>query len=355
MLYMAVELFLRSDAEIGVWILLGTIVQLAMHMGYHRDPKHFQGMSPFKTEMRRRIWATVVELDIGISTQMGLPRLIKQWQTDTCEPSNLQDGDFGQATTVMPPSRPETDLTPMLYRLAKARLMTTIGYIWDFAVDMRTYTYPDMMKMDQRLQEGHASIPECLRWRSMAHCITNSPQIIMQKVFLEIMFHRARIVLHGRYLHPSLGKKPSGYSQRACIDAALTLLGYQHMLQQETQPFCQLYQERWRVSSLVNHDFLLATSILCLYIKQQEGTDDEFQNEAIRSALRRSYDIWLSSSSSSKEASRAAKALSFIFGSSGPEAETFTLPEAPTSSNVADCFQGELSACMCASPVNWPS
>lgn len=168
----------------------------------------------------------------------------------------------------MPPSRPETDLTPMLYRLVKARMMTAIGLIWDFTADTRSYTYTEVMKLDKRLQDTHMSIPECLKWRFMAHCIMDSPQIIMQKVF---MFHRARIVLHRRYLHYSPMETQYGHCQQACLDAALKLLEYQHVLQEETQPFCQLYQERWRVSSLVNHDFLLATSILCFYLQQTHG------------------------------------------------------------------------------------
>ncbi|KPM41733.1 hypothetical protein AK830_g4834 [Neonectria ditissima] len=106
-------------------------------MGYHKDPKHFKEISPFTGEMRKRVWATVVELDIGISAQMGHPRLIKQWQADAKEPSNLLDADFDKDTKNMPPPRPETDLTPMLYRLVKARIMTIIGSIWDFPADTR--------------------------------------------------------------------------------------------------------------------------------------------------------------------------------------------------------------------------
>ncbi|RYO83618.1 hypothetical protein DL764_009438 [Monosporascus ibericus] len=351
MLYIAVELFLRNDAEIGIWILLGTIVQLAMHMGYHRDPKHFKGMSPFASEMRKRVWATIVELDLGISAQMGLPRLIKQWQTDTKEPSNLLDTDFNKASTDMPPSRPETDLTPMLYRLVKARIMTTIGFIWDFAADTRSYTYTEVMKMDTNLQDAHTSIPECLKWRSMAHCITDSPQVIMQKLFLEIIFYRAKIVLHRKYLHCSPTKAQYSHSHQACLDAALKLLEYQHMLQEETQPFCQLYQERWRVSSLVNHDFLLATSILCFYLQQTRGETHENAEapmvEPIRASLRRSHDIWLQSSNSSKEAQKAANALSVILGDrNAPGADSDIKTNTPlevlspsTYSNVGDYRQ----------------
>ncbi|KAK2612518.1 Trichosetin biosynthesis cluster transcription factor tf23 [Conoideocrella luteorostrata] len=350
MLYMAVELFLRNDAEIGNWILLGTIVQLALHMGYHRDPKRFKNISAFEGEMRKRIWATVVELDLGISAQMGLPRLIKQWQADAPEPLNLQDSDFNKATVVMPPSRPETDLTPMLYRIVKARLMTAIGYIWDFAADSRTYTHVEIMDMNKRLQDAHASIPEQLRWQSMAHCITNSPQLIMQKIFLEIMFQRARIVLHRRYLHGFPDNTDYNYSQEACLDAALTLLDYQQMLQDETQPFCQLYQERWKVSSLVNHDFLLAISVLCLYLKQPASDGEakptgSIPNETILGALKRSYYVWLSSSGSSKEALEATRALRLVLGIPRLETQTrspLELQQQPTSPdiNAASYCQG---------------
>ncbi|KAL9571855.1 hypothetical protein ACKAV7_004001 [Fusarium commune] len=53
MLYIAAEVFSSTDAEIDIWILTGNTVQIALHMGYHRDPKHFKGMSSF-AEMRRR-------------------------------------------------------------------------------------------------------------------------------------------------------------------------------------------------------------------------------------------------------------------------------------------------------------
>lgn len=290
-----------------------------MHMGYHRDPKHFK-ISPFAAEMRKRVWTTVVELDLGISTQMGLPRLIKHWQTDTGEPLNLYDNDFNQATTEMPCARLETELTPMLYRLVKARMVAVIGIIWDFSADTsRPYTYAEIMKMDSMLYNTHRSIPSCLQWRSMTHCIMDSPQIIMQKVFLEIMFHRARIMLHQGYLHNSQVKSRPSHSQQECIDAALKLLEHQHVLQEETQPVCRLYQERWRVSSLVNHDFLLATSVLCSYLQQacsspQDEADDPSLVETIWTCLQKTYDIWHCSSGSSNEARKAAKALSVVLG-----------------------------------------
>ncbi|KAF5675204.1 hypothetical protein FCIRC_7506 [Fusarium circinatum] len=317
MLYIAAEVFSSTDAEIDIWILTGNTVQIALHMGYHRDPKHFKGMSLFTAEMRRRVWATLVEMDLGLSAQMGLPRMIKQWQTDTQDPSNLQDNDFDKTTVEMPPSRPDTELTPILYRLVKARLTTTVGYIWDFAADVRPYTYTEVERMDNKLDEARKSIPDCLKWHSFARCITDSPQNIIQKIVLETLFYRAKIVLHRKFMFGPPAN--SADSKRIVLESALKLLDYQHILQEETQPFCQLYQERWRVSSLVNHDFLLATSILCYYLQntKHEGmqvSESAPIDETILASLRRSYDIWLQSSSSSKEARKVVKALAVVLG-----------------------------------------
>ncbi|KAI1145004.1 fungal-specific transcription factor domain-containing protein [Nemania diffusa] len=310
-LYFTNEHFLCKDAEIDVWIVLSIIVQIAIHTGYHKDPKHFKEMSPFTSEMRRRVWATIVELDLGISAQMGVPRLIKQRQVDTEEPRNLQDRDFNQATQRIPVARPESELTPMLYRIAKGRLMFSFGLIWDSATDVKSHSYAEVMEIDAKLESAHKSIPSCLEWQSITNCITDTPQIIMQKLFLKEIYWRAKIVLHRRFL-----SRQYTYSREACLNAAFKLLDYQSLLDKETQPFGQLYQDRWKMSSIVNHDFLLAASLLCSYLQQicdpRHPPEDESEVEKITTCLARSREIWGRSNSASKEAQKAVQALNFI-------------------------------------------
>ncbi|KAI1321881.1 hypothetical protein F5Y16DRAFT_63898 [Xylariaceae sp. FL0255] len=318
MLYIAIELFVCKDAEIGIWILLGTMVQLAMHMGYHRDPKHFKEMTPFEGEMRKRVWATAVDLDLGISMQMGLPRLIKQWQADTQAPSNLFDSDLDKEIKDIPPSRPDSTLTPMLFRLVKSRFMTTVGMIWNFAADVRSYPYTEIMKMDTKLQDARASIPKCLKWQSIGGCILDPPRIILQKVSLESIFHKARIVLHRKFLYCLLTDAQYAYSRKECVDSALQLLELQQMLSRETQPDCRLHEQGWKVSSLLNGYFLLATSVLCFYLRQVRHKvhpeTDESEVNRIRQSLKESHNIWLRSRKSSKEAHKVAEALSVVLG-----------------------------------------
>lgn len=310
LLYFTNEHFLCKDAEIDVWIILSIIVQIAIHTGHHKDPKHFKAMSPFTGEMRRRVWATIRELDLGISAQMGVPRLIKQSQTDTEEPRNLKDSDFNISTQTLPLSRPDSELTPMLYRIVKGRLMFAFGLIWDAAADVKSQSYAEIMETDAKLETAHRSIPTCLEWQSMAHCITEAPQIIMQKLSLESLYWRAKIVLHRRFQAAQYT-----YSREACLNAAFNLLDYQHMLDEETQPFGRLYQDRWRVSSIINHDFLLAASLLCSYLEVYHPAhqlEDGPEVEKIITYLARSREIWVRSTSVSKEAQKAVQALNIV-------------------------------------------
>lgn len=112
------------------------------------------------------------------------------------------------------------------------------------------------------------------------------------------------------------------YSRQSCRDAALQILQHQSTLHQETQPGGQLFRDRWKVSSLVNHDFLLAATILCLDLDRDIAARsssqingravDKGRGDGVIHALCESYKIWLRSSKSSREAQKAAEALQIV-------------------------------------------
>lgn len=86
-LHLHAELARNRDAEVGIWVLVGMIVRLAMRMGYHRDSKLFPNVTPFQGEMRRRIWTFVRQSDLMFSFQLGLPSMIRLGDCDTALPA----------------------------------------------------------------------------------------------------------------------------------------------------------------------------------------------------------------------------------------------------------------------------
>ena len=310
--YIYAEFCVCTDANRDMWYLLAMEVNLAMRMGYHRDPSHFPGISPFHGEMRRRVWATVLMSDIMISSQMGMPRMISDWKCDTAEPRNLNDADFDEDTKELPPPRPETELTTALGIIARRRMLKALGIIADLASRVKPCSYEEVMQVDRILHDAAASIPAPLKWKPMAASVTDSPQVIIARLFIRHMLYKGQIMLHQRFLcMPSSSGKQDGfdYSWQACIDASMGTLELQNVLDEETCAGGQLHEMRWRVTSLMNHQFLTAAMILCSLL--HNGRTRE-RNDEIRRALQRARGIWMRRSSTSNESKRAADTVGIV-------------------------------------------
>lgn len=336
-LYFLVECFhIKDTPEIGIWVLVGNIVQIAIHMGYHRDAKHFPNISPFAGEMRRRVWAMIVQLDMSISTQLGLPRLVKESQTNTAEPRNLYDSDFDEHTAEIPTSRPETEVTPTLYVLAKLRLLSVGVKVADVATEPRLHTYDEVMSLDKQVNEARDALPSSLKWDGLALSLNVPSQMIIQRIWLEIIVLQLKIVLHRKFIEPSRLDQQYDQSRSICFSAAMKILELQRLVDEETQPDGLLYQNRWRVSSAFTNDFLLATSILCFCLKTHtEKRKEQLSNsedakletvdmEKVRQLLTTSRDIWSRQCDSSREARKATAALHYVLGNAGVRFEPGT-------------------------------
>ena len=315
--YVYIEFAIHADAEKDIWFLLALEVNLAMRMGYHRDPSHFPGISPLKSEMRRRLWATVLQGDILISSQMGMPRMISDSQCDTAEPRNLNDTDLEQDTSELPPSRPETEVTTAMSTIARRRMLTALGSISDLMTNVKSCSYAEVMQADASLHKAAASIPHPFKMKSMTASITDSPQVIMSRLFIRHLFYKGQIMLHRRFLlmeSTSVDEGLFSYSRKACFDASLGMLHIQHTLNEETCPGGQLHMMRWRVSSIINHQFLMATMILCSLLHRGQILH---RKEEIMTKLRSTRAIWMRSSSTSQEAKKAAETVSFVLARAG--------------------------------------
>ncbi|KAF4853618.1 Trichosetin biosynthesis cluster transcription factor TF23 [Colletotrichum siamense] len=315
--YVYIEFRIREDAEKDVWFLLGIEVNLAKRMGYHRDPKHFPGITPLEGEMRRRVWATVLLGDSLISGQMGMPRMITSDQFDTEEPRNLNDSDIEGDISELPPPRPETEHTTVLGIIARRRILIALGAVSNLTSSLRPSGYAEYMRVDKILNDAKASIPPPLQPKSMASSVTDSPQTIMARLFLSHIYYKGQIMLHRRFLFAesiSHDLDIFTYSRKACINAALETLRIQQILDEETRPGGQLHIMHWRVGSLMNHHFLTATMVLCSVVHRQRMFG---QDEEIMEALRNSRAIWMRKGQHSMEAKKAAQAVGIVLARAG--------------------------------------
>ncbi|RYP52212.1 hypothetical protein DL769_010707 [Monosporascus sp. CRB-8-3] len=326
-LYLLVEILLLKGVETGIWVLAGNIVQIATHMGYHRDAKHFPDISPFAGEMRRRVWTTIAQIDHSSSLQMGLPTVVKESQVDTAEPRNLYDADFDEDTANLPPSRPESEVTPILYVLSKHRLLSVSVKVADMAIEPRSHSYSKVLDLDKQIDKARDALPPSMRWKSLASSLDVPSQVLMKRIWLEVSLQRLKVDLHRKFMGPSRLQQEHAYSRSACLAAAMRILEFQHLVDEEARVDGRLNENPWRVATSLLHEFLLATSILCFYLQNRRagpqeqsvgpGDAGDISVDRIKRLLRASQVIWARSSATSRAACKAVAAVRYVLGDSG--------------------------------------
>ncbi|KAF1953148.1 hypothetical protein CC80DRAFT_150507 [Byssothecium circinans] len=84
--------------------------------GMHRDPSILGSRcSVFEGEIRRRLWATVMELEIQAAVDKGISSLLTNSEYDCNPPRNINDADLSPETKHLPPSQPPSTFTDTSY------------------------------------------------------------------------------------------------------------------------------------------------------------------------------------------------------------------------------------------------
>ncbi|KAH8810958.1 putative C6 transcription factor [Xylogone sp. PMI_703] len=92
-------------------ILCGLAVRLAMRAGLHRDG-YILGLPPFETELRRRLWWHIIQLDFRTSDLLRIRPSLDLFVGDTEPPSNVEDEDISPG--MMEPPKERTGITSMV-------------------------------------------------------------------------------------------------------------------------------------------------------------------------------------------------------------------------------------------------
>lgn len=287
MLYAMCKFFQQHDSDSEPWLMMGVAARLALRMGYHRDPRHFPHISPFEGEMRRRSFSMIQTFELLLSYQAGLPAIIHEQVCDTDQPSNLFDEDFDEDSVSIPPSRPFSVPTPMLYYRYKGLMAKTFRKIARQALSPTLPSYEDVMQLEEDLLKVRADIPPSLVWRPFGFSILDESQAKMHRLNLELLHQKSLMTLHRRYLSHERANPAFEHSRTTCINASMQVLQYQVELYQATQPGGSMYTDQWTASSLALHDFLMAGMTICLDLYESHLRDGDKTLSAAESEVRR--------------------------------------------------------------------
>lgn len=181
--------------------------------------------------------------------------------------------------------------------------------------------YQEVLRLDGKLKELHAAIPLLLKFRPLTESIADSPNTIMDRYNIELMYQKARCDLHRRYLAQHRRDPAYAYSRRDCLDAARAVLQHQSDIFEASSSGGQLGYTSFFFSPIVAVHFRSAAMIISLEISCQSRYDlrqniSPDQRKAIlgqrkqfSQEIERAYNIWTHLRHQSKEASKTADAL----------------------------------------------
>lgn len=133
-----------------------------------------------------------------------------------------------------------------------------------------------------------------------------NPSFATQRLFVQLVYHHIQIILHSKYLDPSLKTDENQYSRDVAVAAAIQALRHQTAIDDEMEPNGRLYPVKWILAPVIIHEFLLAGGVLCSHLSNNPQIRGTPAFEYIKDLLTRSEAIWARTASRSAEALKGA-------------------------------------------------
>ena len=269
------------DFQPSVWMQYGTVARMAMRLGYHLDPRSLRDVKPYYAEMRRRVWTFIRQLDILYSFQIGLPTTLNSRWLVTPLPVNILDEDFGRQSDELAPARPETELTPVSYMIAKSKLVFAFAKALVEITQDDGLAYVSVLNVDNELRSIYQSMPPLWQIGDLGDTSNQEGLVVGLRLVLGAIYHKALCVIHSRYLKSAMTERQHLYSWLVCVDSAMTFLAFQVFIHRHIEPSGQDACIRRYQFSLTTHDFFLAATILCTALLLIENAPAAFRTLSV--------------------------------------------------------------------------
>jgi hypothetical protein len=206
-----------------VWISVGTLMRMAMQMGLHQDPSSLREMDIQQREVRRRLWYTILEMNVQSALDSGMAPMVTEDDYTTQPPLDLSDEDLDNSTNSGEDENPSPgrSATFFQYLLAKSIgfRLTVVRVVNSLNVEP---SYDEVLSIDQKLgvacHEVASALNETVSLRSQ------DPLNHFAHSFCSHLIRRFLLCLHFPYASKAKNSPIYTHSQQACLEVSLELV-----------------------------------------------------------------------------------------------------------------------------------
>ncbi|PWY69731.1 hypothetical protein BO70DRAFT_365661 [Aspergillus heteromorphus CBS 117.55] len=219
----------QADAVDGdiVWISSGSLIRTAMTMGLHRDPHRFPKMTRFWAEMRRRLWATILELDLQSSLDGGMLPTIDLDEYDCEPPSNLDDSQLTEDMVEDPVPKDPGTLTQSTFQVLLYQSLPLRLHIAKAINSLKfTLPYDEALRLSEDLVQAMHYGLGTFHQPGSAHPYAEGKDLSFAKSLFAFLLRRSLLVLNRPFALSILRSPKFSYSRKICLESALEMLSH---------------------------------------------------------------------------------------------------------------------------------
>ncbi|KAI3395585.1 hypothetical protein diail_1097 [Diaporthe ilicicola] len=259
------------------WAQLGFIVRMAMTMGLHRDPDEFPQIRPFYAELRRRLWYTIVDMDLHLALACNLPGAVREGEYTCRPPSNLDDGDIFPEMKALPPSRPIDEYTntqlqayasrTLAHRIRVSTIINRLDTIRDFGEVLDCGA-----KLEQLLDDVNHLFPR----RNQTLDPRSKFKDWRMRALLDMHVRRPLLALYRPFALSTV--ECPAHITTSYLKSSMTMLTYMDELDPRTPGFGDV-SHMYHV--VLKHDIMQAAFSVCYFIKMASEEQQQQQQRSI--------------------------------------------------------------------------
>jgi hypothetical protein len=232
------------------WAAAGNLLRIAQSAGLHREPTYLNTkISVFDQEMRRRLWATIMEIDLQLSLDRGMQSAVNAEGWDCRAPSNIDDEDFDHPSKELPPPKSLAKYTRTsflnLSQQSAALRIELLARINSIRSNMQLEA---VLAYDAKIRRMLDDLPD---WNTGAALVKG--QVARTQTRLHLF--EFLILIHQPFATQNLSQTRYFYSRASTRDAASSILAiYYNLPSPINLLLCLLRDDQLRASLSICHD-----------------------------------------------------------------------------------------------------
>jgi hypothetical protein len=207
-------------------IMTEALLKLSFTLGLHVDPRTLASVTPFESELRRRLWLTVMELATITSLNSTYPLLVSAEDYQVPLPSNISDSKIGNGngSDISEAHMKDSGLDCSLQLMLAKSLRLRMKIIRELNGMSGEASYEGTIALAKSLQTQCREMAEFFEHDNTREQGTSTTGF--HQKFLDTYFRRVILFLHRPFAHQARKDHRFFLSRKICLESCLVMASH---------------------------------------------------------------------------------------------------------------------------------